>query len=253
MCPLLSVLRRPFRLKLVLSLFLAGVVSPQVARAETPAAAADPVVMTINEEPVSAREYKLVMERQVAGVYGLFKERHNLEDHAGYWSEASGPEGPLARLRQVVREELVRIKVHQGIARQRGLVEKTAYADFQRDYLAENARRQEAHARGQVIYGPPQYRETAYYYIKLGDLIYKVQQAVAAELEPGITEAAIAAFHENNKDSALLEDERRRIRAYLALQEARQHLQARCASARVEADAAALRPLVPRVDVAIAD
>ncbi len=240
----------PFRtwLKIVISIVLAGVaISPLVRAGQVD----DPVVMTINGEPVSAREYRLVMERQTAGVYGYFKAHHDLEDHVGYWSEASGPEGPLARLRQAVRAELVRIKVHQAIARQRGLVEKTTYADFHREFMAENLRRQEAHAQGQVIYGPPQYREATYYYIRLGDLVYKVQKAIAEELGPGITEEAIEAFYEANKGAKSLDEERTKIRALVSAKEAEKHLQALCDAARVEVDETALRSLVPRIDTEV--
>lgn len=218
------------------------------ARAEPPATTADPVVMTVNGEPVSAAEYRLVMERQVAGVYGHFKQTRNLDDHAGYWSETSGPDGPLARLRQVVRDELVRIKVHQSVARQRDLVGATAFADFQRDFAAENARRRDALARKEVIYGPPQYRGASYYYIRFGDLAYKLQQAIAKDLEPGITDAAVAEFYEKNKGEKPLGEVRLKIRALLAEQAADRQLEELCAVARVEADADALRSLVPRVD-----
>ncbi|MFA6288347.1 MAG: hypothetical protein WC661_13260 [Opitutaceae bacterium] len=235
-------------LKPVLFLFVATAATLPRVRAETSVAVADPVVMTIGDEPVSAREYRLVMERQVAGVYGYFKQTQNLDDHAGYWIETTGENGPLARLRQVVRDELVRIKVHQAVAKKRGLADKTTYADFQRDFVAENARRKDEHARGGVIYGPPQYREAAYYYIRLGDLVYKLQESLATELEPGITEAAIAAFHEKNKGEKPLDEVRLKIRALLATQEAGRQLRALCATARVETDPAALRPLVPRVD-----
>lgn len=237
--------------RLSLSLFIAAAVSFSFARAEPPATTADPVVMTVNGEPVSAAEYRLVMERQVPGVYGHFKQTRNLDDHAGYWSETSGPDGPLARLRQVVCDELVRIKVHQAAARQRNLVEKTAFADFQRDFAAENARRRDALARKEVIYGPPQYREASYYYIRLGDLAYKLRQAIAKELEPGITDAAVAEFYEKNKGGKPLGEVRLKIRELLAAKEAEGQLQALVAAARVEADPDALRSLVPRVDAGV--
>ena len=48
---------------------------------------ADPVVATVNDQLVTAAEYRLVMERKVALVYSYFKEHQNLDDHLGYWSE----------------------------------------------------------------------------------------------------------------------------------------------------------------------
>ena len=142
--------------------------NPPVAATETtPAETADPLVMTINGEPVSSREYRLVMQRHTAAICGQFSRDKKLEDHPGYWSPDSGPDGPLAELRERVATELVKIKVRQILGRHYGLVDDLSFDAFLKQRETENARRATAVQTGQVIYGPQHYRLSAYYYLRL--------------------------------------------------------------------------------------
>ncbi len=216
-----------------------------------PAPVVDPVVATINGEPVSAGEYRLVMERKVSLVYSYFKEHQNLDDHLGYWSENTGPDSPLAKLRQMTREELVRIKVYQGQAKAKGLIQDATFATFHSDFERENARRALALAARQVVYGPPQYRETSYYYIRFGDLVFKLKQAMAKEIQPQITDAEVAAFYKENKATLgdkSLADSRPGILTFLSTKAAGKQLDALCASAKVDFNEVLIRPIVPRID-----
>jgi len=211
----------------------------------------DPIVATINEEPVSADEYRLVMERKAPLVYAYFKEHYNLDDHLGYWSETTEPENPLAKLRELTKEELVRIKVYQSQAKIRGFIKETTFADFRMEFDRENARRSAAQLTGQVIYGPPQYRLTSYYYVRLGDLVYKVKQALAQDAEPGISESEIKNFYKENKTSfegESLVDARKAILKALSSKVAERELDALCATAKVDIKETVVRPIVPRLD-----
>jgi len=221
-----------------------------VEAAATPAPA-DPVVATINSEPVSAGEYRLIMERKTAEVFSFMKQHRDLDDHPGYWRENTGPDGPLAKLRELVRAELVRIKVYQGLAKEKGLVKETSFAGFQAEFERENARRGAAKSAGQVIYGPAQYRMGTYYYILLGDLAYKLKQALAKELESKISDSEIEKYYEANKASfgdKSLEDMRKGILTLLSTRAAEKELEALCVSAKVTMNEPLLRPLVPRLD-----
>ena len=217
-----------------------------------PSAPADnTTVLTINGEPVAADEYTLVMNRQVGPVYSLFKQTRNLDDHVGYWSPASGPDGPLAKLRELTLAELVRIKICQSQAKARGLVKNMDFASFRTAYEQENARRLAAKARGEVVYGPPQYRLTSYYYILLGDLAYKLELAMAKELEPTVAAGAIEtllASHEEEFKPLSPGDARRRAVVVLSTRATRQKLQGLRASAVTDVRDDLLARLFPRSD-----
>lgn len=212
---------------------------------------AEGVVMTINELPVSSAEYKMVMQRRTAEVYVHFKRTQNRDDGPGYWIDDSAGETPLRKLRELVQEELVRIKIIQGLAQKHGLLKDAGFAAFQENLATENERRKQAVAAKQVIYGPRQYREAAYYYILLGDLDHKLQAIVAKQPGQEVTEAAIAGYYEASKDEVgdkTLADLRSKIVDILQRENYDRYLQGLRASARVEVNAAALATLVPRKD-----
>lgn len=233
--------------------FLLALLFAQVATlfAQPAIPADDPTVLTINGEPVSAAEYTLVMHRQTAAVYSHFKQTRDLDDHPGYWSPASGPDGPLAKLRELTLAELVRIKVYQAEARNRGLMKNIDFASFRTAHESENARRLAAKARNEVIYGPPQYRQDVYYYILLGDIAYKVEHAIARELEPAVTGAEIDAFlaeHKEDFKPLSTEDARRRAVEILSLRAAHQKLAGLRSSAVTEVRPESLARISPRPD-----
>ncbi|CAM2815533.1 hypothetical protein [Rariglobus hedericola] len=211
----------------------------------------DTAVAVINGETVSAAEYTLVMHRQTAPVYSHFKQTRDLDDHRGYWSPASGPDGPLAKLRELTLAELVRIKVYQSEARTRGLMKNIDFASFRTAHEKENARRLAAKARNEVIYGPPQYRLDVYYYILFGDIAYKVEQAMAKELEPAVTGAEIDAFlaaHKEDFNPLSTEDARRRATEVLGLRAAHKKLADLRAAAVTEVRTESLARISPRND-----
>lgn len=217
----------------------------------TTGAFGDPVVAVINGEPVSASEYRLVMDRKSAEVYTYFKQTRNLDDHLGYWSEDSGPDGPLAKLRQIVRDELTRIKVCQGLAKSRGLLADTTFTAFQSKFERENARRLAAKSAGEVVYGPTQYRMPMYYYVQFGNLIHELTRTLAIELEPALGEDEIMALYREKEaefQSLTWEESRKAIVRFLSRQKAEAQLKEMQSSAVVTFEEPLLRDLVPRLD-----
>ncbi len=246
------------RPRMVLLMLWAGIMMMLMAggKANTtsdmpPVDAGDQIVATINDEPVSASEYRLVMRRQVALVYGYFKEHQNLDDHLGYWSESSGPTGPLAKLREMTREELTRIKVYQGLAKEEKLLTDATFASFRTEFERENARRNEAKRAQQAIYGPAQYDMASYYYIRFCDLAYQLKQALAKELASKVTEAEIKKYYKANKASfgdKSPAELRPGILTALSNLEAERKLAALCKSAKMNAHEDLLKSIVPRAD-----
>lgn len=215
----------------------------------------DPVVGRINQEPVSAAEYRMIMERKTALVYSWFKAEKGIDDHAGYWSETSGPTGPLARLREMVGDELIRIKVIQCLAREKGLITDTSFAALQHDYARENARRRAALDGGEVVYGPEQYRRLAiYYYVRLGDLRHRLLQVLAQEAEPAVSEDEIKTYYNAHKTTlatpTLDAELKKRIRGALAAREAEKQVESLRTAAPVEWSVDLLHGITPRRDSA---
>lgn len=241
---------------MAISLFLTA-----LAPAESPAAPLpeNTMVATINGEPVAAGEYSLVMMRQASRVFSLLKREKDLDDHLGYWSPDTGPDGPFAKLREMTLEELTKIKVQQAMAKEKGITKDISFATFHEGVQKENQRRKEALANGTVIYGPKHYDETAYYFALFGDLAYRLKQKVCTDTAPSIPEGEIRKFYDEYKDkAAALKDAsfdtvRDRIAEEIARQNFEKHLPTLYQSAKVEVKEDLIRTLLPRHDVKPAD
>lgn len=221
--------------------------APAAHAADT--APAEPPVMTVNGEPVSAREYRLVMQRHTAAIYGQFSRDKKLEDHPAYWSPDSGPEGPLAKLRELTASELVKIKVSQLLARQYGLVSDISFEAFLQKRETENARRATAVQTGQVIYGPQHYRLSAYYYIQLRDLEFQLKQTMTREFAGKITDTEIQRTYTENEATLgkkPLPEIRLGIIEMLSERKASAQLERLRTEATVKIDAAQLAQITPR-------
>jgi hypothetical protein len=222
-------------------------------RRETSALApADSGVGTVNGLPVSEAEYRLVMDFKTAEVVGEFYRTQGLEDHPGYWNGQSGKGTPIFRLRELVRDELARIKVIQGLAKEKGLLPDPSFREFQAAFERENARRSEAKRTGEIVYGPARFSLASFYFIRQGDLEYKVGRILADQAEGEITDADIARFRRENPELAKKappdEEMRKRIRRILADREAGRRIEALRAAARVELKEDRVRAIVPRED-----
>ena len=69
--------------------------------------------------------------------------------------------------------------MQQQLAQQYGLLPDPSYGAFVQAWLQENARRQQALANHQVIYGPTQYTEANYFNYVFGQTIYDLKQLLA--------------------------------------------------------------------------
>ncbi|MDF3056137.1 MAG: hypothetical protein K0R17_352 [Rariglobus sp.] len=236
-----------------LLLFLLGTLQAALpAKAQLPHGE-DPVVMTINGEPVSAREYTLVMMRRASEVYSIFKDNQDLNDHAGYWNERpdSPAPSPIRHLRDKVKAELVRIKVTQSLAREKGLINDTTFAAFQETWRTENIRRLNAIKASEVVYGPRQYGETAYYYICFGELNHRLQRALSSSPEYKVTEKELEACYAANKsryEGLSFSNVRVKLETIIRTANYEAMIDKLCAAAKVENDDTRLRALVPRHD-----
>lgn len=213
---------------------------------------ADPTVLTVDGEPVSASEYKLVMEGRTAEVTNYFYAKDGLADQAGYWKDDGKPANPIRTLRDLVIAELRGVKTVQRLAKAKGVTADISYAAFHADFLRENARRAKALENKEVIYGPKLYKERPYYYFRQTDLGQVLLAAFSKEPENAIPEAEITAFYAENYElfaGKPLEDVRGRIVSVLQKKKYEQWIKDRTAQAKVEINADVLGGIAPRHDL----
>lgn len=215
------------------------------------APADDATVLTVDGEPVSVAEYRLVMEGRTAEVFNYFHGKSGQEDHLGYWKDDGKPENPIRRLRRVVTAEFRRIKTIHSLAKKKGLLKDASFAAFREGLVAENARRQKAVDNKEVIYGPRQYQAYRYYYFQLKDLEQALLEAFQKEPANAIPEPAIEAFYTTHKESIgdkPLGDLREQIARMFQKKNFEKEIETAAAAASVKIEETVLTALAPRQD-----
>ncbi|MCM3746416.1 peptidylprolyl isomerase [Paenibacillus pasadenensis] len=163
-------------------------------------------VLTVNNEPVTAREFRMIMNSgPVAETYAYFQKKHGAAPGKNFWESNFGGEIPIDYARGKTVEALVRIKLNQLLMKQNGVKPDLSYRTFIAGWQKENARRKAAVAKGEPIYGPVEYSESEYFrYVLTNDEV-----ALKDRLEQGefkLTEEELRARYKAAKPQFRLPD-----------------------------------------------
>ncbi|MGO4347434.1 hypothetical protein AB4Z45_18265 [Paenibacillus sp. MCAF9] len=136
------------------------------------------IVATVNGEPIRYGELSIMMQRKRSDAVRYFYDNYQAEDSANYWTTIYGKEKPMDWLKAAALDEAVQIKMQQIIAKNEGIVQRIDYIDFRENWVLENNRRKKAAEQKQLIYGPLQYEENAYYEYVFSNMVlqYKEKQ-----------------------------------------------------------------------------
>lgn len=162
------------------------------------------IVAHIDGEPITVREYAQALLRNRAEVYAYFKEVHGIDDHPAFWTSEYGGEAPLHQLKAEALKDVVRVKVQQIWAREKGVVQDISYESFLKNLAAENARRRDALKHNQVIYGPKQYDEASYFDMVLDNMTTELKKQLHNEMT--VSEEAVKGYYLEHHDLFKLGD-----------------------------------------------
>ncbi|MCR8643410.1 peptidylprolyl isomerase [Paenibacillus sp. N1-5-1-14] len=123
---------------------------------------ADTTVMRINGEDVALGELELQLQDSAADVMRYFHEKYSAQDSKHFWTDSYQNEIPIEVAKRKAVEKLTRIKVEQMVAKEKGIISDTSFSSFQAKLKSENQRRTEALSKGQVVYGPKEFRAIEY-------------------------------------------------------------------------------------------
>ncbi|MCI3278368.1 hypothetical protein [Streptomyces cylindrosporus] len=143
------------------------------AAAGTPAPLAPPptaVVAEINGQDIPVREFTLYLAQERAATFAHFRQAYGVSDGPDFWTTPHGGTTPAAYARKLALADVTRAAVVLGLAQRHGLIADPGYDAFLTSWTAENARRRDAVAAHQVVYGPVQYTEANYLNYVLHDL-----------------------------------------------------------------------------------
>ncbi len=136
-------------------------------------------VASVNGLAIPVREMNLFIAQERAATFAYFKQQDGVDDNAQFWSTAYGGQTPQDYIKKAALADISKVTVQQQLAHQYGLLPDPSYGAFVHAWLQENARRRQALANHQIIYGPIQYTETNYFTYVFDQITYDLKQLLA--------------------------------------------------------------------------
>ncbi|MCL2003073.1 MAG: peptidyl-prolyl cis-trans isomerase [Oscillospiraceae bacterium] len=165
----------------------------------------DPVVATVNGEPVTFDEMTMVMGNFRVETAAYFFSRYGLEFTQGFWETEVDGTTPLEYIKEKALDFLVEKKVQQQFIRRRGLIGDFSHSAFLKALETENARRGETIAQGGVVYGVERFDPMTYYDYLFINQVQSLLTERGDELFP-VSYSDIERFYEENKSNFKLPD-----------------------------------------------
>ncbi|OZB98359.1 hypothetical protein CJP46_04170 [Paenibacillus sp. XY044] len=158
------------------------------------------VIATVNGVPIHINEFRRAMTATKAGVISYFHEKYDADLSPAFWTTAYGGEIPLEMIKKRALEASVNIKIQQIIAQEQGVLEDIDDDSFVQSLQRENKRRQTAINHHQVVFGPAQYSEEAYFeYVMTNAVVSVKNDLMAHEWKPD--EQQLKRFYESQKSA----------------------------------------------------
>ncbi|GGA26465.1 peptidyl-prolyl cis-trans isomerase [Paenibacillus physcomitrellae] len=152
------------------------------ASSEKPAGAAaaapgeDAVILTVDGEPVTAQEYRLLMNREKSAVTNAFNAKYGAEDQPDYWTHDFGGESPLQALKQRTDKAAAESKTIQRLAREQGLIGDISFSRLLADWQTLNRQRSQNLQTNQPVYGLTSFTLDQYYDYYMNHLKQQLQE-----------------------------------------------------------------------------
>lgn len=124
---------------------------------------ADNYIALVNGLPISTKEFDNAIEINKSKVSDYFYKKYGAEQTKEFWMTSFEGEIPLESVMKKALEDTVKLKIRQLIAKELGLLSDISYKGFIEQLDEENNRRQRAIRNHEIIYGPRQYEEKAYF------------------------------------------------------------------------------------------
>ena len=159
--------------------------------------AAEGVMATVDGVPITVQEFNRAIQINKPRVMNYFYEIYGAEQTSSFWTSSYAGEVPLDKLGKAALDESINIKVRQMVAREQGVLGDISYHGFLKQLEQENERRAKAAANGEVIYGPIQYNEGAYFAYIMTNAATTVKQKLEKQLQPD--EVTLKSFYDQNK------------------------------------------------------
>lgn len=132
-------------------------------------------IATVNGEPVYVREYKMKLKSNSSEALEFIDENNVLRNESDFSNSSLISKIPDEVVRQNALKDIVRIKVQQILAKEKGIIKSADYREFLKNLEKENEQRNDALKNNKVIYGPDNYGEIEYYSYKFDSMVKELK------------------------------------------------------------------------------
>jgi hypothetical protein len=153
------------------------------------------VALTVNGDSVPVREFELFVHQNRAAALAYFQQHYQAADKPGFWTLSYGGQTPRQYLFKLAVADAVRTTIQQALGRTYGLTPTGGYAAFLLAWKTENARRLQATAEHQPVYGPVQYTEANYFTYLFNELTTNLRAALVKAKVITVTSADLHQFY----------------------------------------------------------
>lgn len=159
-------------------------------------------VASVAGHPVTRDELIFHMRRLAPAVQNELRNQYHLGQVPDWNTKVAG-QTALHRLATRALDEIRRDKTTMLLAEENGLTDSVDYADFLDDLTAENKRRADATARGETLYGVPEFSADEFYSHRLTELTTGLRERLsAAASDPlWVTDAEIRAAFDADRQA----------------------------------------------------
>lgn len=124
----------------------------------------DDWIASVNGMRVEPGEFALLLAQERTRTALRFKTAYGAAASGdSFWTTPYGGATPADYAKQAALQRLIRLKLEQRLALERGVDAPADYSEYLRRWRHENERRKEALKTGAPLYGPVQYEEWNYY------------------------------------------------------------------------------------------
>lgn len=159
----------------------------------------DAYIATVDGVEIHVSEFQRAIDANRAGIIKYFHEKYDAAPSAAFWTTPyGGNEIPLELIKKKALEDSINQKIRQILAKEQEVLPDISYAGFIQNFNLENQRRQQAIKNHQVIFGPAQYTEEAYYEYMMANTALSVKNHLM-EHDWKPSEQQLITFYEANK------------------------------------------------------
>jgi hypothetical protein len=144
----------------------------------------DPMAAVVGGHAVDADEFAFYADQLRTEVASRIMREHGLEQSATFWSTPVNGVSPEAVLHAEILHAIARARAIQELAVNAGIIdEMKSFPQLVEAFHAENQRRKAMKERGEIFYGPVQYRLDVWVKVWFEQLLKALQKTVGPDID----------------------------------------------------------------------